>query len=197
MDCKDIVFDGDEYRKNYINGINEFILRKNQEDFNVREAFMRVENFPEKIEIYRKQYIEMLGIYKFDFTNLPEITMTLVGNDEECSFYRIVVYVTKEISFHGLLMVPNGIKRAQLIISQHGGGGPPELCSDINGKNNYNHMVRRLIKRGAVVLALQLLLWNVADEIETDPKHPIPFNRHNTDKELKCFGVHIRIPLLI
>ena len=191
MDYKDIVSDGDKYRKNYIDGINEFILRKNQEGFNVRETFMQTENFPEKIEIYRKQYIEMLGIDKFDSTNLPEPTMTLVGNDEECSFYRVVVYVTKEIPFHGLLMVPNGIEKAQLIIAQHGGGGTPELCSDINGKNNYNNMVRRLIKRGAVVFAPQLLLWNVADEIETAPKHPIPFNRHNIDKELKRFGVSI------
>ena len=182
MNFKSIVLDGDNYRKNYVDGINEFINRKNKECFNVREEFMQSKKFPEEIETYRKQYIEMLGIDKFDSTNLPNSTMTLVGNDEECSFYRVVVYVTKEIPFHGFLIVPNGIKKAPLIISQHGGGGTPELCSDINGKNNYNHRVRRLIKRGAVVFAPQLLLWNVADEIETAPKHPIPYNRHNIDK---------------
>lgn len=39
MDYKDIVSDGDKYRKNYINGINEFILRKNQEGFNVIDTY--------------------------------------------------------------------------------------------------------------------------------------------------------------
>ena len=115
MDYKDIVFDGDKYRKDYIDGINEFILRKNKEGFDLRESFMKSEDFPEKIEAYRKQYIEMLGIDKFDSTALPEPTMTLVGKDEECSFYRVVVFVTKEVPFHGLLMIPNGIKKAPLI----------------------------------------------------------------------------------
>lgn len=191
MDNKKIVFDGDKYRKDYIEGINEFILQKNKEGFAAREAFMPPDDFPTKIETYRKQYTEMLGLDKLDAENLHEPSLTLVGNDDECDFYRVVVYVTEEIPFHGLLIVPNGIKNAPLIIAQHGGGGTPELCSDINGKNNYNHIVRRLIKRGAVVFAPQLLLWNVSEDIETAPKHPIPYNRQNIDKELKRFGASI------
>lgn len=191
MNYNSIVSDGDKYRKNYIDGINEFISRKNQEGFANRETFMQSDDFPVKIENYRKQYIEMLGIDKLNFENLPESKISLAEKDEECSYYRVVVYITKEIPFHGLLIIPDGIKKAPLIISQHGGGGTPELCSDLNGKNNYNHMVKRLIKRGAVVFAPQLLLWNVSDDIETAPKHPIPFNRHNIDKELKRFGISI------
>ena len=191
MDYKSVVSDGDKYRKNYADGINEFILRKNKEGYNVRETFVKADDFPEKIEAYRKQYKEMLGLDKLDEKELPEPSFTLVGDDGECRFYRVVVYITKEIPFHGLLMVPSGIKKAPLIIAQHGGGGTPELCSDINGKNNYNHMVKRLIKRGAVVFAPQLLLWNVSEDIETAPKHPIPYNRQNIDKELKRFGVSI------
>ena len=191
MDYKSLVSDGDKYRKNYIDGINSFILRKNQECFTDREEFMPPEDFSRKIETYRRQFTEMLGIDKFDAENLPESILTLVAEDEECCYYRVVVYITSEIPFHGLLIVPKGIKKAPLIISQHGGGGTPELCSDMNGKNNYNHMVKRLVKKGAVVFAPQLLLWNVSDDIETAPKHPIPFNRHNIDKELKRFGISI------
>ena len=184
-----MVFDGDPYRKKYVDGIHKFILRKNKESFAAREAFMPTDHFPEKQEIYRKRYKEMLGLDRFDDENLPEPSRTLVKKDKDCRFYRVVVYITKEIPFHGLLIVPNGIKKAPLIIAQHGGGGTPELCSDLNGKNNYNHMVKRLIERGAVVFAPQLLLWNVSDDIETAPKHPIPYNRQNIDKELKRFGM--------
>ena len=42
---------------------------------------------------------------------------------------------------------------SRFVISQHGGGGTPELCSDFYGDTNYNHLTRRILSRGAVVSA--------------------------------------------
>ncbi len=191
MTYQDIVVNGDKYRKNYIDGIKAFINRKNCEGYKSREDFMPVECFAEKIEEYRKQYIKMLGIEKFDFEGCPESEMIFLDEDSDCRIYRVVVYVTKEIPFSGILMIPHGTPKAPLVIAQHGGGGTPELCSDMNGKNNYNKMVRRLLKKGAVVFAPQLLLWNYTEIIETQPLHNIAYDRRTMDNELKRFGASI------
>ena len=44
----------------------------------------------------------------------------------------------------------------------HGGGGTPERIGGLfHNTANYNDMVRRYLKKGSVVFAPQLLLWNV------------------------------------
>lgn len=191
MDYKKIVQDGDNYRKNYLDGIEKFVSRKNDEGYGIREGFMTTIDFPEKIEEYRKRYIEMLGVDRIFSENCPNPEMVFAGEDGLCKFYRVVVYITPEIPFHGLLMVPHNVEKAPLVIAQHGGGGTPELCSDINGKNNYNHMSRRLLEKGLITFAPQLLLWNADEDLETSPKHDFPYNRKEIDNELKRFGFSI------
>lgn len=191
MDYKKIVQDGDSYRKNYLDGIKKFISRKNEEGYSIRESFMPTSDFPQKIEEYRKCYTEMLGIDKICSENCPKPKMVFEGEDELCKFYRVVVYITLEIPFHGLLMVPHNVKKAPLVIAQHGGGGTPELCSDMNGENNYNHMSRRLLKKGLVTFAPQLLLWNFREASKTMPKHDLPYDRQGLDNGLKRFGFSI------
>lgn len=74
-----------------------------------------------------------------------------------------------------------------LAIVQHGGGGTPELCSDIYGKNNYNHMVQRALAKGAAVLAPQLMLWDIQGS-DISRGHDIPYDRLKIDTNLKRFG---------
>lgn len=192
MDYTDVVKDGDTYRKNYLEGITDFIERKNKEGFSVREKFMPTSALPDRIEEYRKKYSAMLGLDKLSDDGCPEPSLIYAGEDEDCKFYRVVVYVTPEIPFHGILFKPHGLVKAPLIIAQHGGGGTPELCSDMNGENNYNHMVRRLIKKGLFVFAPQIMVWRKsAVEWDNEPKHDIPYNRQIIDALLKSVGVSI------
>ncbi len=188
---EEIIREGDISRAAYRDGIGAYISRLEAEGFAARERFMPTETFGEKLEEYRSKYIEMLGINRFCSDGAPSPVMTLAGKDDDCEIYRIIVYVTPEIPQYGLLLVPHGIKRAPLVVAQHGGGGTPELCSDLNGSNNYNHLVRRLLKRGAAVFAPQLLLWNFAESIPTRPSHGIPYRRNDIDKNLKRFGMSI------
>ncbi len=192
MDYEDIVKDGDTYRKNYLEGIVDFIKRKNNEGFSIRDKFMPADTLPNNIEEYRKKYCAMLGLDKLSDDDCPEPSLIYAGEDEDCKFYRVVVYITPEIPFHGLLFKPHGLVKAPLIIAQHGGGGTPELCSDMNGENNYNHMVRRLIKKGVFVFAPQIMVWRKSCfEWGNEPKQDIPYNRRIIDSLLKSIGVSI------
>jgi dienelactone hydrolase len=86
--------------------------------------------------------------------------------------------------FYGIIMVPKKVSadgKFPLVICQHGGGGTPELCSDIHGKNNYSHMTRRMLEYGVCVFAPQLYLWNSQTYI-------IPQKRGEVDRELKRYG---------
>ena len=186
-----IIRENDRCRAAYSEGIEAYLKRLAEESYASRDAFMPTENFPDAIETYRDEYVRMLGLHRIHAEGAPASTIVRVGEDEDAVIYRVTVYVTREIPQFGLLFVPHGIQHAPLVIAQHGGGGTPELCSDMNGKNNYNHMVRRILKRGLIVYAPQLLLWKQSNPIPTIPAHPIPYHRENTDKDLKHYGLSI------
>ena len=100
-----------------------------------------------------------------------------------CKIYRLSAYVTDEIPFYSMLLIPLTAQTSvPLVIAQHGGYGTPELCADMNGKNNYNHMVQRILARGAAVLAPQLMLWSTTER-ESHRAHPIAYNRQIADIE--------------
>lgn len=188
---QDIVKSGDTARRAYAEGIDALIKRLDGEGYAKREAGMPVEDFSARLEEHRQRYIEMLGIDRLPTEGLPPPALARVGEDADAVIYRATVYITPEVPMQGLLFVPHGIERAPLVIAQHGGGGTPELCADMNGKNNYNHLVRRLLARGVNVFAPQLLLWNQSEALETQPSHPIPYSRVGVDKDLKRYGLSI------
>lgn len=179
----------DDYRQKYLNGINDFINAQNELSKKVRDSYFDITFLKENPEKYRNKFKEMIGI-----DALPKCEKSAeckkIGSDDICDLYRLVVYPVKEIPFYCLLMVPHGITDAPLFIAQHGGGGTPELCCDIYGTNNYNHLAQRALKRGAVILAPQLLLW-ATEETKTMRAHNIKHNRQEIDASLKRFGASI------
>lgn len=188
---EEIIRQGDECRAAYKDGISAYVDRLEKEGAKKREAFMPPASFYSHIEEYRAKYIAMLGLDELLSEDVPKGSLIRVGEDEDADIYRLTVYITAEIPAFGLLFVPHGVKKAPLIIAQHGGGGTPELCADLHGKNNYNHMVRRALEKGAVVYAPQLLLWNQKEPLPTQPLHAIPYDRIGNDKDLKRFGMSI------
>lgn len=188
---KDIVTAGDACRLQYRDGIQRYIDRLSAQAYGKREEAMPTEDFALRLEEHRQRYIKMLGLDRISTEGNPEPTLTHVGEDEDAVIYRAIIHITPELPLYGLLFVPHGVTRAPLVIAQHGGYGTPELCSDLNGKNNYNRMVRRVLSRGAVVFAPQLLLWNFKDALPTAPSHNVPFQRNTLDKELKRFGLSL------
>ena len=184
---------GDRYRKDYADGLKEYLNRLNAEGRQRRRAHMPPESFWERIEEYRLEYMRMLGIDKMDVSAPQSYDCVEVGEDGMCKIYRYVLHMKEGIPFYGLLFVPNGQKKpAPLIVAQHGSGGTPELCADMIGNNNYKNMVRRAVQRGAVVFAPQLLLWRYRDDSSpTQRQHPIPYDRRAVDVSLKRFGLSV------
>lgn len=184
---------GDRYRQNYESGLQKYIEKLNQKGAQVRKEFMPPETFPQKIEEYRREYLTMLGIDGMDISAPERYECEEIGEDEMGKIYRYALYVTEEIPFYGILFVPHERpQKAPLVIAQHGGSGTPELAADMLGRNNYNHMIHRVLERGAIVFAPQLLLWRFKDDkCLTQRQHNIPYDRKIMDASLKRFGLSI------
>ena len=180
----------DSYRRAYAEGLSKYIENRIASARKSRREYMPPEKLAENPEKYRAEYKKMLGLP--DFSRTPLIAeKELVGEDDFSQIYRIKILVTPEVPFYAMLLLPKGKKeKAPLVVFQHGGGGTPELASDFYGKNNYNHGVRRVVKRGVAVLLPQLLIWS-QEESETQRAHPIDYNRDELDKDLKRFGMSV------
>lgn len=181
----------DDYRQRYADGLAAFVARKNAESKRLRTEAMSPEALKADPEYFRQKHREMLGLDLFDGPAPKPVEIVCAGSDEVCDIYRLTVYITEEIPFYAMLLLPHNAPRPMpLVIVQHGGGGTPELCSDYHGTNNYNHMVQRALSAGRAVLAPQLLLWSQTEE-EKMRRHPIPFDRKKLDVDLKRFGSSI------
>jgi len=182
---------GDTYRKAYVEGVNAFIADLNNKAKEKRKSFMPPETFKDKIEDYRAIYIKMLGIDKIDSSECPPPSKEYVASDELSDIYRIKVYITKGIPFYAMVFVPHNLKgKAPLVVMQHGGGGSPELCMDLIGENNYTNTGLRILERGAVVLAPQLMVWSLKG-VEHGHQSSVTYDREKTDVNLKRFGLSI------
>ncbi len=178
------------YRKAYVDGLNTFIQKLAEESTKKRDTFFPPEALPEKLEEYRQKYLDAFGISRIPVGNPETTKKEFVAEDDICKIYRVTISVAGVIPFYGILMIPHCVKKpAPLVIAQHGGGGTPELCADFHGKNNYSHMVQRLLARGAVVFAPQLLLWRTEGAIDTCPAYEVPYQRPELDNELRRFGI--------
>ena len=183
---------GDRYRQNYADGLQRFLEKLNREGADARKTIMPAEDFPEKIEDYRREYLRMRGVEDMDVSAPEQTECEAVGEDEVCKIYRYALHMPEGIPFYGILFVPHACATpAPLVICQHGGYGTPELASGMHGKNNYNSMIHRALERGAIVFAPQLLLWRYKEESPVHRQHPIPYNRQQLDASLKRFGLSI------
>ncbi|MBP3468314.1 MAG: prolyl oligopeptidase family serine peptidase [Lachnospiraceae bacterium] len=178
----------DAYRAQYADGIADFIRKTNAKWKEMRSRYFSPEELMKNQKRYRENYKEMLGLSLFSGKSSVPVRKEYVGSDDICRIYRLTVPIVDEIPFYAMLLIPhNAEKPAPIVIAQHGGGGTPELCCDMNGRNNYNHMVQRVLERGAIVVAPQLLLW-ATTEGETFRAHEIVYNRERMDVDLKRFG---------
>ena len=188
----------DWVRQRYVDGVNSAVAQLKAHANAKREAWATPANLAANRETFRKTYAEMLGIPVLEEvfgTGAPEsIEEFPVATDDVCTITRMIFHLKGDVVLTGLMLRPhNAPAQARLVIGQHGGGGAPELCSDLVGKNNYNHMVRRVMERGAVVFCPQLLLWNygVVKREGGIPHFEPPFDRQRTDAALKQCGSSI------
>lgn len=168
---------GDPFREAYQAGVEKLVQQELDRAAKERaQAFAEIYESPEK---YRRQFIEMLGwpLTQRQGKCLPKkVAVTPVREAQGIRVDRVQLEVIPGIPFYGLLF-RNGDSRRPLVISQHGGGGTPELCSGFleRGTVNYNRMTQRLLGYGVHVFAPQLLMWD-----------PAQFQSHCEEGEATC-----------
>jgi alpha-L-rhamnosidase len=142
---------------------------------------------PTRKEILRGEYIDMLGKPLRDYPGYagkaPAARVEPMRENESFIAERYQLEVMPGFWFYGVLFEPKEkSRRNALVIAQHGGGGSPELAgSFILDSVNYNHMIRRTLRRGITVFAPQLLLWDIES-------YGNGYNRQTLDTRLKFFG---------
>ncbi len=160
-----------------------------------REQTVTPQRMAAEREKFRAEYASLLGIdvCREVFGRGPQaVERTPLGEDALCFVERVLFPICDGVTFTGLLLIPKQkAARAPLAIMQHGGGGSPQLCCDIIGPNNYGGVARRMVERGVVVFAPQMLLWSFQVPQENIPSYTTPYNRHDSDKELKQCGASI------
>ena len=147
---------------------------------------------PEKYKKSLVSYCKTVG----DFFGYPppkakegKITKFVkVGEDVNCTVYRVWVEVCDGLHAYGIYMVPKNLKgKAPMIIAQHGGGGNPESITDIGTRINYHSFGPEAVKRGYIVWAPALAMNS---SYAKDPEVPGAY-RELLDKKLKFAGTSI------
>ena len=183
-------------RQCYVESIDRAEERLRADATARRNAWISPEKMAANPEFYRDAYREMLGIptcQRVFGAGIPAVTEMPVGEDSLCTIARLKVELAPDIFYTGLLLRPKHADGAvPLVIGQHGGGGTPELCSDFVGPNNYRHMVRRLLQRGAMVFAPQNLKWNFnTPTVSGIPQFGTPYHSTQTDHTFRQCGTSL------
>ena len=123
-----------------------------------------------------------------------------VGEDADCTIYRVWIEVIDGVDAYGLYLVPKKLSvaansharssppaRAPLLIAQHGGGGNPEAIADLDTRANYNAFGREAVKRGYAIWAPALAMRS---GFSGDPAIP-GASRELLDQKLRLAGTSI------
>ena len=132
---------------------------------------------------YRAEFRAMLGFPLAEAPEVPAIPaarLEKVAEDDLGQIFRVHIEAMPGYEVYGLLFLPPAAGPHRLVVSQHGGGGTPELVAEFFEASNYNNMTRRILRRGYAVFSPQTLLWGEA--------HGPALDRHLIDRSLKQLG---------
>jgi dienelactone hydrolase len=103
------------------------------------------------------------------FLDHPTGHFDKAGEDSVATYYRCFIRVTPQMETYGLYIVPKNVKLpAPLVISQHGGGGTPEMAT-FHGGTNYHDQVRGAVAEGYVVFAPLCIMYPFSDRSHGTP----------------------------
>lgn len=170
------------FKAEYRDGIDRLIEKREKSAAAIRENICK--DIFLKQDYHRSRFKDMLGwpLNDESFNYKVTANQEKLSDEGDFTIYRMHFKIMDEITMTGLLFKHNDDKKRPFIISQHGGGGTPELASGIYGNSsNYNDMTQRILSLGANVFAPQLLLWN-------NETYGAEYDRKEVDGRLKRVG---------
>lgn len=178
------------YRLTYLEGIEALVASRRQELAQKREAHCK--EMRKDPDAYRREYFEMLGwpLTESRPTTPPSVRIIPVTVDSGIEIVRYQIEVLPDLWLYGILFRHENSGALPFVLSQHGGLGTPERCSDLyeDGSSNYHGMTRRVLKEGVNAFAPQLLLWDPKIyQVRPDAENTDSM-RHTLDKQLKQVG---------
>ncbi len=186
----EMMSDSTVYRELYASSVNRYIKKMQSDADILRTGYITPLLLADNRERYRCDYYALLGNPLSGYSSelpLPKVKKEFVAEDDMGKIYRVMIDIMEDFTFYGILFTPINFdesKKYSYVISQHGGGGTPELCSDFYTDTNYTHMTRRILEKDTVVFAPQLLLWDKNN-------FSAEYNRDNADNALKQLGSSI------
>lgn len=158
---------GNPYRETFLHQV-EMLLDREYAEAEIHRAgnfipdMSSVKAYEISLTPYRRQYWEMLGwpLTVPRSEDVPAVRDEHVATDDLGSITRLWIEVLPGLELYGILFLPTNPDPVPLVLSQHGGLGTPELCSNFFGSVNYNDMTRRVLRHGVAVFAPQLFRWD-------------------------------------
>lgn len=179
---------GNTFRASMLDEVQALVRREQRKSDRCRSRFFTpdttsVAAYEHSVSAYRAELAQMLGwpLAEAVRDGIPSAAVKFAGEDSLGRISRVWIETLPGVHTYGLFFRPHGKGPFPLVVSQHGGGGTPELCSGFFGSSNYNDMTRRVLSRGMAVFAPQLLLWNSE---RFGPQH----DKDVIDRRLKQIG---------
>lgn len=184
MQYREDFFAANPTKKNYVEGLNRLLERRNADAAAHRAQYTK-DIFTDG-ERYRADFRAMLGWPLVGHTSegIPNATSALLADEDTHRIYRMSFEILDGVELTGLYFEYKEEGEHPLVLVQHGALGSPELISNFYGNtSNYHDMLERVIRHGVHAFAPQLLLW--------EAKYDVPFQRQEIDAALKRVGSSI------
>ena len=172
-----------KYRREYLQGINEFLWGEKFAKDKERAQFISPEKYKKDSNFYREQFVRLLGFPLTMQREMPTIEKSFVVKDKNVNIYRMQFEFWGKLKFYGMYFEQcDNTKDAPFLFGFHGGKGTPEMVSSMHiDSANYNHLIRRITDRGANVFVPQFLLWDIE-------RYGNEYERRHIDGKLRQLG---------
>ncbi len=112
----------------------------------------------------RRVFLNRIGYPVSGLRATGPLRLEKTGEDAIATYHRAWLPLSGGMDAYGLYILPKKplAKRAPLVISQHGGGGFPEMAT-FHGGTNYKDQVRGAVQEGYIVYAPHTVMYPFGD----------------------------------
>jgi dienelactone hydrolase len=143
--------------RGYLSALLDASTQSRRDHFNPDHATLGT--YERSIEGLRADLCRRIGYPPPGRLEKPKTRYDSLGEDGYARIYRTYCEVLEGVEVYGILMIPKNCgDRCPLLVTQHGGGGSPELIAGFpRDPTNYNWMMQRAVQEGFAAWAPGLI----------------------------------------